>query len=126
MKFKLTKKLLLLTSSSLLMLLSCHKTKDTIVKVDIRTSAYGVANQNVGNAKVVLYIKSVSASQSTVRDTLYTNNDGACFFNLSDKYKPGSAGMFVLDVLATKDNLTGSGVIKVEEEKTNSIMIFIK
>jgi len=49
----------------------------------------------------------------------YTAVSGKVEFNYTDFYKQGQAGFAVLDILAQMDTLTGQGIIRIEEEKTN-------
>jgi hypothetical protein len=57
--------------------------------------------------------------------TQTTNGSGKVSFNFTDFYKQGQAGFVVLDIEATKGNLYGVGIIKVEEESTTEEILII-
>lgn len=115
--FKTT--LLILSACSLVLMMGCRKKKDTVAIITCKSFVVS-PDSPVENAKVVLYGKSTTGHQAavTVHDTVYTNSSGQARFVFNDEYQLGQAGVFVLDIKATKDNLSGTGVIKVVEEET--------
>ena len=54
-----------------------------------------------------------------------TNSSGRAEFDYSDFYEQGQSGFAVLDILSTKDTLTGRGIIKILEEETNEETVFL-
>ncbi len=58
--------------------------------------------------------------------TQITNGTGKVSYDFSEFYKKGQAGFAVLDIKATKGNLIGSGIIKIEEETTSEETITIE
>lgn len=103
---------------------SCNKKEDTIAKITV----IDTANAKVPNARVILYGTSTETPAKPVirRDTAYTNSSGVAIFNYNDVYQMGQAGVAVLNISAKKDNLKGEGIIKIEEEKTNTETVFIQ
>jgi hypothetical protein len=47
-------------------------------------------------------------------------------FDYNYLYKPGQAGVAVLSIKVEKDDKSGIGIIKVEEEKVNEETVFIQ
>jgi hypothetical protein len=47
-------------------------------------------------------------------------------FNFSEFYVAGQAGFAVLDIDATKGNLNGTGLIKIEEMQTNEATVYLE
>lgn len=103
---------------------ACNKKKDTIAKItvkndqndlvaDCRVVLKGVATEPAKSANVVWY------------DTTYTNSMGEAIFNYTERYQKGMAGVAILNIEAKKDAMTGTGMIKIEEEKTNEETVFI-
>ncbi|MCT4561847.1 MAG: hypothetical protein N4A41_10770 [Crocinitomicaceae bacterium] len=103
----------------------CKKTKDTIAKVIVRDA---VSQTVVSGAKVVLYGQSTENKQGkvTVYDTTVTNASGEAIFNFNDLWKPGQAGVAVLNIDAVKGDASGSGIIKVVEQETSTETVFIQ
>lgn len=125
MKTLTKRSILLFTIFSMALFVGCRKKKDTIAQITVyKKSSY----VQVENAKVVLYAVSTTGHQAavTIHDTAYTNASGQAFFSYNDVYQLGQAGVAVLNIKATKDNLMGEGIIKIEEEKTNSAGVFIQ
>lgn len=58
--------------------------------------------------------------------TSVSNAAGMVSFNFSTFYVEGQAGFAVLDIEASKAALSGTGLIKIEEELTNEATIFIE
>jgi len=105
-------------------LYGCRKKEDTIAIIKIRNNA----NEAVAGAQVILYGKSTTNQPSSVvlYDTTNTNAAGEATFNFNDTYQLGQAGVAVLDIQASKDGMTGQGIIKVEEETTSEETVFIQ
>lgn len=102
--------------------LSCRKKLDTIAKITVRDSSNAV----VSDCRVILKGVSTQPNKpSNLYDTAFTNAAGEAIFNFNDVYQLGQAGVAVLNIEATKNGLTGTGIIKIEEEVTNEETVFI-
>jgi hypothetical protein len=103
----------------------CKKPADTIAKVIVKDA---VTEEIVSGATVYIYGESTEGKQGkvTVGDTTQTNASGEAIFNFSDLWKPGQSGVAVLNIDAINGSATGSGIIKVEEEKTSTETVFIQ
>ena len=105
----------------------CNKKKDTIAKVYVRDAD----NNPVVAAEVILYGENTNPSNSgsqnpvSLMDTTTTNGSGEAIFNFNDVYQKGQAGVAVLNIKATKNGQSGSGIIKVEQETTSEETVFI-
>lgn len=113
----------LIILSGLAMSTGCRKKKDTLVIVYVKDSS----NMLVSGAQVVLYGNSSTGQQAdvTLYDTLVTNSSGEAKFNFNDVYQLGQAGVAVLNIKVYKEGLMGSGIIKVEQEKTSSETVYL-
>ena len=58
--------------------------------------------------------------------TQITNGTGKVSWDFSDLYEKGQAGFAVLDIEASKGDLAGEGIIKIEEETTSEETIIIE
>lgn len=103
---------------------SCNKKQDTIAKITVRDTA----NVLVPGARVILYGSSTTDPIQAVvrRDTSYTDAAGVATFNYNEVYQMGQAGVAVLDITATKGDLFGKGIIKVNEEEDNYATVLIQ
>ncbi|MCE2742119.1 MAG: hypothetical protein LW701_00865 [Fluviicola sp.] len=118
MKILFNKTLIILSVFSLLLNVGCRKKKDTIATVTVTYKATGAA---VENAKVSLSPSNPSQQvDERVNKTENTNSSGVAYFNYNDLYQLGAAGVCILNVKAVKDASSGTGIIKIEEEKTTS------
>jgi hypothetical protein len=118
MKILFNKTLIILSVFSLLLNVGCRKKKDTIATVTVTYKATGEA---VENAKVSLSPSNPSQQvDERVNKTENTNSSGVAYFNYNDLYQLGAAGVCILNVKAVKDASSGTGIIKIEEEKTTS------
>lgn len=110
--------------ASIVVFSSCRKKGETIARITVRDTS----SMLVPDARVILYGTSTTDPIQPVvrRDTSYTNSTGVATFNYNDIYQLGQAGFAVLDIVVTKDNLSGSSIIKVEEEKENTQTVFIQ
>jgi hypothetical protein len=102
----------------------CRKKKDTIAKIYVRN----VANVPVAGCRVVLKGESTTNQPASVVlfDTTTTNSAGEAIFNFNDVYQLGQAGVAVLNIEAEYDNMTGQGIIKIEEETTSEETVFLQ
>jgi hypothetical protein len=102
----------------------CRKKKDTLATIYVKD----FSNAYVIGAKVVLYGKSTTNSPANVvlYDTAYTDLTGSATFNYNNSYQLGQAGVAVLDIAASKDAKTGTGIIKVQQETTSTETVYIQ
>lgn len=103
----------------------CNKKKDTIAKVFV----YDENDNPVSGSEVILKAEPSTTSYGKTlieNDTATTNLSGEAIFNLSDLYQKGQSGVAVLNIYATKDAMSGAGVIQVEEEITSEAKVYIK
>lgn len=102
---------------------SCKEPADTLAKIVIRD----VEGFTVSGATVSLVGEpSQQGVESEVGDTTESNAAGEAIFNLNDLYRKGQAGVAVLNIYAQKDSLYGSGVIKIEAERTNTETVVVQ
>lgn len=104
---------------------SCNKEKDTkaVILVQDTTGA------PVAGAYVKLFanpMQPLQADFSRLTKEGNTGSDGRITFDYTEFYKRGQAGFAVLDITASKDTLTGEGIIRIEEEQTNEETITLK
>lgn len=99
-----------------LTLFGCNKEQNTLAKIQVVDEQ----NQVVENAEVKLY-PNPDPILSPMIDAieLFTNENGYAIFDLTDEFNEGTAGFRVLDITVTKDNLSGSGRIKIVEKEEN-------
>lgn len=105
--------------------MGCRKKGDTIVRITVKD----VSNAPVANAMVRLYGQSTMDTPpgAIIRnDTAYTNSSGVAIFDYNEVYQLGQAGVAVLNIQAKKDGMTGTGIIKVEEETTTEETVFLQ
>jgi len=118
-------KLIFFSTLSLCLILStaCRKKKDTIANIIVEDNN---SNRESG-VEVVLYGTNTTGLPQTVAvmDTAYTNGEGIATFEFNDIYQLGQAGVAVLDIKATKGDLDGQGIIKIEAEQTNEEKVII-
>jgi hypothetical protein len=103
---------------------ACNKEKDTKATITVLDTA-GAA---VAGAYVKLYANPVNPLQadfSRLTKEGTTSSDGKVVFDYSEFYKRGQAGFAVLDILATKDSLSGEGIIRIEEEQDNTETVVV-
>lgn len=104
---------------------SCNKKKDTIGKVY-------VYDENKNAMSGVTVIIKAEPSESSVGkeiiepDTAITNATGEAIFNFNELYQLGQAGVAVLNIYASKDQLSGEGIIQIVEEETAETDVVIK
>lgn len=102
---------------------SCSKPKDTVAIITI-VDANG---DPVAGALVHLIgYDSTGAEGGRIDVEATSDASGKATFNFNDLYKRGSAGFAVLEIEVSKDAMVGTGIIKVEEEKTNETTVTIQ
>jgi hypothetical protein len=113
-----------LVIASTLAITACHKKKDTLALIHVKDKD----NNAVVSCRVILkgVSTTVPAGNVTLYDTAYTDEDGVASFNFNDTYQSGQAGVAVLNIEAKKNQLKGTGIIKIEEEVTNEETVFVQ
>jgi hypothetical protein len=113
--------LLVITS---FILSSCKKKINTTANIYVRDETQALVN----NAMVILYGENTTGlpNQVSVYDTAYTNTQGLATFDYNYLFNPGQAGVAVLSIKVEKDDKSGIGIIKIEEEKVNEETVFIQ
>jgi hypothetical protein len=102
----------------------CRKKKDTIAKIYVRDNA----GSAVSGAQVRLKGEGTdpnNPSASILDKTASSNSAGEAIFDFNDVYQLGQAGVAVVNIYATKDQMHGEGIIKVEQETTSEETVFI-
>ncbi|HCA82864.1 MAG TPA: hypothetical protein DEP18_03690 [Flavobacteriales bacterium] len=109
-----------------LAVVSCGKSGDTTATITV----LDVNNQPVPGAlvRVVGYDSNGGCNSTPCRidRETETNGSGQATFNFNDLYKRGAAGFAVLEVEASKNGMTGDGIIKVEEQVNNEAKVSIQ
>lgn len=108
--------------SSLVFMSACRKKIDTIAKVYVK-DAYGVG---VSDCQVILKGISTINKTSSLADTARTNSGGEAIFNFNEIYKSGQAGVAVLDVFASKNGVSGTGIIQIVEKTTSQATVVVQ
>ena len=102
---------------------SCKKPQDTVAIITIVDANAAP----VAGALVRLVGYDSMGNEGTRIDVEATSDaSGKATFNFNDLYKRGSAGFAVLEIEVSKDAMIGTGIIKVEEEKTNETTVTIQ
>ena len=105
---------------------SCHEVGETIANIVVLNEL----GAPVQGATVRLYafgsVDEDFVGEPRFDTTSVSNAAGMVSFNFSTFYVEGQAGFAVLDIEATKSALSGTGLIKIEEELTNEATIFIE
>lgn len=104
--------------------LGCRKKGDTTVKITVRDSL----DKLVVGALVRLDGQStMDTPPNTIirHDTSYTNTSGVATFDYNQVYQLGQAGVAVLNITAEKNGMKGTGIIKIEEEKTSVATVYV-
>ena len=105
---------------------SCHEVGETIANVVVLNEL----GAPVQGATVRLYafgsVDEDFVGEPRFDTTSVSNAAGMVSFNFSTFYVEGQAGFAVLDIEATKAALSGTGLIKIEEELTNEATVFIE
>jgi len=101
----------------------CRKKKSTTAKIIVRDAA----NALVLSATVRVYGEPTITTKTNVVDNTATSDyKGEAIFNYDNIYQLGQAGVAVLNIDASKNGLTGTGIIKIEAEVDNSETVFIQ
>ncbi len=101
------------------MMTSCRKESPTIAVITVVDTSGAVFS----GAMVRLYpVPTVNPHPGiTIDDTLISGSDGKASFDYTDRFNLGQAGFAVLDIeVRSGDSLVGTGVMKVEAEKTSN------
>lgn len=118
--------LALMATVAALSLSSCHEVEETIANVVVLNDL----GSPVQGASVRLYafgsVDEDFVGEPRFDTTAVSNAAGQVSFNFSEFYVEGQAGFAVLDIEATKAALYGTGLIKIEEEKTNEATVYIE
>lgn len=102
---------------------SCDKKGDTIAQITV----VDANNLPVGGALVNLIGRGSDGSDGGRIDVeVTTDASGVATFNFNDLFKRGQAGFAVLDIEVSKGSLSGTGIIKVEENVTNEATVTVQ
>lgn len=105
-------------------LFSCGKQAATVAKINV----VDTAGEPIENAKVRLYGDPTVLPPGTVvlDDTLRTDAKGFVIFDYTAQYNSGQAGFSVLNIEAMAETLMGTGIIRIEGEKTNEETVIVQ
>jgi hypothetical protein len=106
---------------SIFVLVGCHTKDDTLVIITVRDST----NQLVANAEVELFNEMTGIEEPNTIDPVTTNTSGEAIFNFNDVYQLGQAGVAIYNIDVKAGNISGHGVIKIEEETTSRETVFV-
>lgn len=116
----------LMTAMVVIGLTGCHEVEETIANVVVLNDL----GAPVQGATVRLYafgsVDEDFVGEPRFDTTAVSNAAGEVSFNFSSMYVEGQAGFAVLDIEASKAALYGTGLIKIEEEKTNEATVYIE
>lgn len=104
---------------------SCKKEKDTIARIQV----VDTSGAPFPGAMVRLYPTPsvIQHNAIIIDDTLFTDADGWCIFDYTDKFNLGQAGFTVLDIeCRSGDSLYGQGIIKIVEEEVNEETVILQ
>lgn len=103
---------------------SCKKEDPTVASIKV----VDTSGEVISGAFVRLYGTSTTTPPraNIIDDTVYTNVDGIANFDYTDYFKLGQSGFAVLDIDVTYETFVGTGILKVEEEKTNSETVIVQ
>lgn len=105
------------------MLQSCKKPGDTTAIITVLDNN---DDPHPGALVTVIGVDSYGQPGGRIDMENTTDGSGKASFNFNELFKRGAAGFAVLDVRVEKDTLFGTGIIRVEEEKTNETVIRIQ
>jgi hypothetical protein len=101
---------------------SCKKEKDTLVKIKIVNDQ----NERVEDAMVRLWPNPDPVLGAMIpADTAYTNHEGFAYFDYTNDFNLGQAGLRVLDIEVKFEDYAGEGIIKIIEEEDNEQTVVI-
>ncbi|PHR24526.1 MAG: hypothetical protein COA38_16580 [Fluviicola sp.] len=114
---------ILILSLCVLAIVGCRKKKDTLVEITVKNAS----SQIISGANVKLLTLPPYEPNSTPILELEGTTDinGVIRFNFNDVYHLGQAGVAVLNILVKKGDLEGTGIIKVEQEKTSKKVVLV-
>lgn len=102
--------------------MGCRKKKDTIAEITIRNASGAV----VPGAQVKVFpVPTENKPLSWTEMSTTSNASGVASFNFNEIYQLGQAGVAVVSIKAYYAGNSGTGVIKIEEEKTSTATVFI-
>ena len=112
---------------SLALFVGCRKKEDTIAEIKVLDAS----NQAVVGATVSLNGQSTLPNSTGPDPEVFpiigkTNTSGVAVFNFNDMYQLGQAGVAVLNIDVQKDQLTGQGIIKIEQEVTSKETVYVQ
>lgn len=104
-------------------LAACGKKGDTLATIKVLD-----ANNNpVAGALVqVKGYDSNGVNPGNLDRQTTSDGNGNAVFNFNDQYKRGSAGFAVLEITASKTGMTGTGIIKVDDQVNNEATVTIQ
>ncbi|NOQ70957.1 MAG: hypothetical protein GQ574_03085 [Crocinitomix sp.] len=116
--------LLLLSVSFSFGISACKKEAPTVASVKV----VNTEGEAISGAFVCLYGTSTTTPPraNILDDTVYTNADGFANFDYTDYFKLGQSGFAVLDIEVNYETFVGTGIIKIEEETTNSETVIVQ
>lgn len=116
--------LLVLAFGMVFMASGCNKEKPTKVVIIVKDQA----GQTVPDAYVKLYANPAFPLSDPTRlnKESRTNSAGRAEFDYTEFYKRGQSGFAVLDILSSKNDLIGQGIIKVLEQETNEETVVLE
>ena len=101
--------------------IGCRKKGETLVLIQVKDNQ----GQLVSGSTVELF--TTGPYEQGAIPVLYkstmTGSDGRAWFNFDDVYQLGQAGVAILDVRASKGDLSSESIIKVEEETTSKLCL---
>jgi hypothetical protein len=109
---------------------SCYEVEETIADIQVvRINDVG-EEVPVAAADVRLYalgsLDQDFVGEPRIDTTQVTSEEGYVSFNFSEFYVGGQAGFAVLDIEASKGAYYGTGLIKIEEMKTNYETVIVE
>ena len=106
-----------------LLLTGCYKVEETVANIYV-IRLEGDEQVPVSEAEVRLFAE--GGGEPRFDTTQTTTDEGFTSFNFSEFYQPGQSGFAVLSIECEKGNLSGTGLIKVEEMVTNEATVVVE
>lgn len=110
-------------------LMACREEEPTIANITVKD----VDNKVIPGVTVILYGESTETPPKPVTrvDTAITDIFGVAAFDYTEDFQLGQAGFAVLNIDAkvtdqSGNTLSGTGTIKIEEEKINEEVVYIQ
>ncbi len=103
---------------------SCRTKQHTFAMIQVLDEH----NQEVADASVTLFTEPPyeQGAVAVVNKTAETDSRGRVWFNFDDVFQLGQQGVVVLKIQANYSDKNGTGLIKVEQERTNKATVFIQ